>query len=81
MTLHHYSTPKPFTQLSLSTSLPLFIPGFENTATVFRRFPEIEPLDRQDTLTEGAQVIYEGSDWRDFDFKVWILSYEIRNIT
>ena len=55
-------------KLSLSPSLPLSIPGFENTATVFRRFPEIEPLDRQDILTEGAQDMYEGSERRDCDF-------------
>ena len=41
----------------------------------------MQTLDRHETLTEGAQDIYEGSDLRDFDFKVWILSYEIRNIT
>ncbi|KAL4574044.1 hypothetical protein LXL04_020866 [Taraxacum kok-saghyz] len=48
-------------------SIFLSIPGFENTATVFKRFPAIEPLDHHDIVTEGAQDIYEGSDRRDFD--------------
>ena len=74
-------SPNPTLKRSLSLSLPLFIPGFENTATVFDHLPEIQTLDRHKTLTEGAQDMYEGSDRRDFDFKVWILSYEIRNIT
>ncbi|KAI3510720.1 hypothetical protein L1887_17853 [Cichorium endivia] len=38
-------------------------------AAVFGRFPEIESLDRHETLTEGSQDIYEGSDRRYFDFK------------
>ncbi|KAI3510710.1 hypothetical protein L1887_17843 [Cichorium endivia] len=54
----------------ISPSVSLFIPGFENAAAVFGRFPEIERLDRHETLTEGSQDIYEGSDRRYFDFKV-----------
>ncbi|KAI3682223.1 hypothetical protein L2E82_50086 [Cichorium intybus] len=55
---------------ALFLSLTLSIPGFENIATLFGRFPEIERSDCDETLTEGSQDIYPGSDQRNLDFKV-----------